>query len=144
MTSLSNFLSLLLLIDRKEDRTKKTFKRVDQMQLIPVRMDKQKTSKVLCVIALLGMTATVHSQETGNQAAGRKLAQDVCVECHAIKSGTEFSLNLLAPTFQDIADTPSMNGLALSVWSVVTRTIRCPKLCSAMRSVQVSPPTSSV
>jgi len=72
----------------------------------------------LCVIALLGMTATVHSQETGNLAAGHKLAQVVCAECHAIESGTKFSPNLLAPPFQDIADTPGMNGLALSVWSI--------------------------
>ncbi len=68
---------------------------------------------------VLSTTAsTVFAQEPGSEADGYLLAQEVCAECHSIESGMKFSPNFLAPTFQDIADTPGMSGLALSVWSI--------------------------
>ena len=83
-------------------------------------------NKGLIFISLFALSAAVtvvHSKERGNQTEGRKLAQDVCAECHSIDPGIKSSPNLLAPPFQDIADTPGMNGLALSVWSITPHKI---------------------
>ena len=75
---------------------------------------------IVGVAAFLGATVTAYSQESGNHAAGYELAQNTCAECHAIELGDKFSPNILAPAFQDVADTPGMNELALSVWSVTS------------------------
>ena len=75
-----------------------------------------KSQLMYCVLALSVVPESARSEERGNPTAGYRLAQDVCVECHATGLGIKFSPNLLAPPFHDIADTPGMNGLALSVW----------------------------
>lgn len=77
-----------------------------------------KTKAVFYAIMLLGMTGSAYPEELGNRSAGYDIALEVCAECHAIEPGAKFSPNPLAPPFQDVADTPGMSSLALSVWSV--------------------------
>jgi len=67
---------------------------------------------------LAGLTLTVgnlRAQEVGNPAQGLRIAQAICAECHLVdKLPGEQSPNLIAPTFERIANTPGMNGAALA------------------------------
>ena len=63
---------------------------------------------MICVAA-----GSANAQQIGNVQEGRRLAREVCAECHAIDSGT--STNRNAPTFKDIAKTPGMTSAALTV-----------------------------
>jgi mono/diheme cytochrome c family protein len=54
------------------------------------------------------------AQESGSISEGRKLAQEVCSECHKVdESGP--SRNPEAPAFEDIANVPGMTSTALTV-----------------------------
>jgi mono/diheme cytochrome c family protein len=64
------------------------------------------------VVAVLPAAA----EDVGDPVMGERLAQDVCVECHAVDPGDTLSLNFAAPPFQDIANQPEITPLALSVW----------------------------
>jgi len=74
------------------------------------------SSKIL--LAFAGMTFTVgnlHAQEVGNAEQGLRVARAVCAECHLVdKVPGEQSPNLIAPTFERIANTPGMNSTALT------------------------------
>jgi mono/diheme cytochrome c family protein len=56
------------------------------------------------------------AEEIGDPQMGARLAQDVCVECHAVDPDDTVSLNFSAPPFQQIADQPEITPLALAVW----------------------------
>lgn len=56
------------------------------------------------------------SQEAGDGQAGLAYAQEVCSGCHAVRREDPFSPVIEAPRFEDIANTPGMTGLALTVW----------------------------
>jgi mono/diheme cytochrome c family protein len=49
-------------------------------------------------------------------AAGKAYATEVCAACHAVQQGEMMSPLMEAPAFQEVADTPGMTELALSVW----------------------------
>ncbi len=72
----------------------------------------------LCLCVLFVSTGAAFSQDVGNKASGRKLAEEICAECHSIDSGNRFSPNLLAPPFQIVADKPGMTAIAISMWFV--------------------------
>jgi len=67
---------------------------------------------------LAGMAITVgdlEAQEVGNPSQGRRLAHTLCGECHLVdKVPGEQSPNLIAPTFEHIANIPGMNSAALT------------------------------
>jgi cytochrome c len=69
-------------------------------------------------LGLAGLTfaaANLRAQEIGNPGEGRKLAHALCAECHLVdKLPGEQSPNLIAPTFERIANTPGMNSAALT------------------------------
>jgi len=67
------------------------------------------------MVALCAAPASLYAQETGSTQQGYALAQEVCATCHAVERGEEYSPNLLAPTFERIAETPGMTATALSV-----------------------------
>jgi mono/diheme cytochrome c family protein len=73
-------------------------------------------STVLLVFA--GMTFTVgnlRAQESGNPSQGLRIARAVCAECHLVDKLQGLSPNLIAPTFEHIANIPGMNSAALTV-----------------------------
>jgi mono/diheme cytochrome c family protein len=52
----------------------------------------------------------------GEPARGRAYAGEACAQCHAIRPDRTMSPNPLAPSFVEIANTPGMTRLALTVW----------------------------
>jgi mono/diheme cytochrome c family protein len=57
----------------------------------------------------------LRAQEIGNADQGLRIARAVCVECHLVdKLPGEQSPDLIAPTFERIANTPGMNSAALT------------------------------
>ena len=52
---------------------------------------------------------------TGDVMRGLTYAQENCGSCHGVGDGVH-SVNLAAPTFNQIADTPGMTRIALSAW----------------------------
>ena len=70
------------------------------------------------LMILAGMAITVgdlEAQEVGNPNQGLRLAHTLCAECHLVdKLPGEQSPNLIAPSFEHIANTPGMNSAALT------------------------------
>jgi mono/diheme cytochrome c family protein len=57
----------------------------------------------------------LQAQEVGSPDQGQRIARAVCSECHLVdKLPGEQSPNLIAPTFEHIANTPGMNSAALT------------------------------
>ena len=66
---------------------------------------------------LAGMAITVgnlEAQEVGNPTQGLRLAHTLCAECHLVDKLPGQSPNLIAPSFEHIANTPGMNSAALT------------------------------
>lgn len=66
------------------------------------------------IIAIAICTFAASAQELGDREKGRKLAESVCAECHAIDRLDVASPNPSAPAFQELARTPGMTGIALT------------------------------
>jgi mono/diheme cytochrome c family protein len=54
------------------------------------------------------------AQDYGDAAVGLAYAKKVCATCHTIGKGEGASLNLEAPSFEEIARTPGVTTMALS------------------------------
>ena len=68
-------------------------------------------------LVLAGLTLTVgnlQAQEVGNPDQGLRTARAQCAECHLVDKLPEQSPNLIAPTFEHIANTPGMTSAALT------------------------------
>jgi mono/diheme cytochrome c family protein len=68
-------------------------------------------------LVFAGLTFTLgnlQAQEVGNPSQGLRIARAVCAECHLVDKLPEQSPNLVAPTFEHIANTPGMNSAALT------------------------------
>lgn len=70
---------------------------------------------VLAAAATLGLASSVGAQEA-DIAAGKAYAENICAACHAVLAGETDSPVFEATPFQQVADTPGMTELALSVW----------------------------
>jgi mono/diheme cytochrome c family protein len=70
---------------------------------------------VLAAAAVLGLGGDAAAQEADVE-AGAAYAEEVCAACHAVLPHENLSPLPEAPTFQEVADTPGMTELALSVW----------------------------
>ena len=70
------------------------------------------TSISLMAFLLAGGRAP--AQQIGQPGLGLILAKRICSECHAVEKGVASSPNILAPRFEDIANTPGMTQTALS------------------------------
>jgi mono/diheme cytochrome c family protein len=56
------------------------------------------------------------AQEMGDAKAGFGFAGQICAECHAVRAGESKSPHAQAPSFQIVANTSGMTGMALRVW----------------------------
>jgi mono/diheme cytochrome c family protein len=68
-------------------------------------------------LVFAGLTFTLgnlQAQEVGNPSQGLRIARAACAECHLVDKLPEQSPNLVAPTFEHIANTPGMNSAALT------------------------------
>lgn len=70
---------------------------------------------VLAAAVTFGLSDGAEAQEA-DIAAGKVYADEVCAACHAVQAGDAESPLTDAPPFQEVADTPGMTELALSVW----------------------------
>lgn len=62
-------------------------------------------------------SAPAQSQQLGNVQAGLAYARAHCGECHGVeKENGDFSPNINAPDFSEVANTPGMTERALIVW----------------------------
>jgi len=71
---------------------------------------------VLATAMTLGLAGGAAAAQEADVAAGKVYAEEICAACHAVRQGQQESPLFDAPTFQDVADTPGMTELALSVW----------------------------
>jgi mono/diheme cytochrome c family protein len=69
---------------------------------------------VLGLLAALVAGTPLHAQVPDRQ-NGLVLAQQVCAACHAVLADGTRSPKAGAPTFKELATTPGMNSMALSV-----------------------------
>jgi mono/diheme cytochrome c family protein len=70
---------------------------------------------ILAAVVTFGLSEIADAQEA-DLAAGRAYAEQVCAQCHAVQPGDMDSPLFDATPFQEVADTPGMTELALSVW----------------------------
>ena len=69
----------------------------------------------MVLAALISVNPRIaNAQESGSISEGRRLAEEVCSECHKIDESGH-SRNPDAPAFEDIANTPGMTSTALTV-----------------------------
>jgi mono/diheme cytochrome c family protein len=74
--------------------------------------------RVICLLIFLALSVAVipaHAQAFGDPREGLSLVQQVCSECHAIRSGQVRAPNSRAPTFLELATAPGMTTAALAV-----------------------------
>jgi len=74
-------------------------------------------TRILALSAIFGTVIAsypVFAQEAGDPSSGFNHAQQVCAGCHAIRQGDKRSPNPLAPSFEAIANTPSVTGISLA------------------------------
>jgi mono/diheme cytochrome c family protein len=72
-------------------------------------------STVSLVVASLTFTiGNLRGQEIGNPNQGLRVAHTLCAECHLVDKLPGQSPNLIAPSFEHIANTPGMNSAALT------------------------------
>lgn len=65
---------------------------------------------------LLFCLVPAEAQEAGSASAGLAYVRANCITCHAVEAGDQTSPYFDAPTFDSVAATPGMTGLALSVF----------------------------
>jgi mono/diheme cytochrome c family protein len=69
----------------------------------------------MLIMLLSWVGCKVQAQETGDAGAGAAYAERVCAKCHAIDL-TSDSPEPAATPFRDVAKTPGMTPMALTVW----------------------------
>ena len=76
------------------------------------------TAMWLSGLAFLAASQVAAAQDLGEARAGLAYAEQVCAECHAVRSGRGPSPHERAPTFESVANTRGMTAMALRVWLV--------------------------
>jgi len=66
------------------------------------------------LLVMLTFVSAAQAQEAGEPQRGLNVARANCATCHAIGRGEQLSPNQLAPTFQHIANLPSMTPMAVN------------------------------
>ena len=54
--------------------------------------------------------------EANSVEQGLAYAEQQCASCHTVSAGLDFSPNLAAPTFEEIANTPGMSRLVFGIF----------------------------
>lgn len=62
---------------------------------------------------VFGATAVQASDLPGDPLLGQKLSREVCSECHRVEKGVARQGKVRPPSFQELADNPTMSPLAL-------------------------------
>ncbi|MDJ0512357.1 MAG: cytochrome C [Methyloceanibacter sp.] len=72
---------------------------------------------VVILVAMLGfgLPGDAHAQDA-DIAAGKAYAEEVCARCHAVLAGEDMSPDFSATPFEQVAKTPGMTEMALSVF----------------------------
>lgn len=70
----------------------------------------------IAMLAWIALTAHAVAQQPGDIRKGATLAQTVCAQCHAVRSGQMRSPDPMAPSFTSVANAPGMTDRALRVW----------------------------
>jgi mono/diheme cytochrome c family protein len=70
---------------------------------------------ILAAVVTFGLSGYAIAQEA-DVAAGKAYAEEICATCHAVQPAEMDSPLFEATPFQEVADTPGMTELALSVW----------------------------
>lgn len=70
---------------------------------------------LLAATLMLGFTVPAEAQDA-DIAAGKAYAEEVCAQCHAVLANEEVSPHIDATPFQQVAETPGMTEMALSVF----------------------------
>jgi cytochrome c2 len=65
---------------------------------------------------LIGAATSAVAQDPGNAEKGRAFAQRVCAECHAVGPTSVRTPLASVASFKEIANSPGMTEIALSVW----------------------------
>jgi mono/diheme cytochrome c family protein len=73
--------------------------------------------RIVCAAGLLASSPPLAcAQDDGDAKRGRQFAEKQCAGCHAIAPGQRRQWPTGQASFQEIADTPGMTGIALNVW----------------------------
>jgi mono/diheme cytochrome c family protein len=68
------------------------------------------------MVLLIAVTSGAGAQQPGDPLKGAALAQSVCAQCHAVRSGQMRSPNPMAPSLSNVANWPGMTEMALRAW----------------------------
>jgi mono/diheme cytochrome c family protein len=79
-----------------------------------MKLSNQLGWSMVAAMSFLACSQTL-AQEPGQPEQGLRLAQQVCVVCHAIDKATTTSPNPEAPRFETIANLPGISAMALTV-----------------------------
>ena len=85
--------------------------------IFPISQGGFPTERLVCALTFLVLLATGSPSyaQVGDGQNGFALAQDNCSDCHAIRGGQLRSPNSRSPTFSELANTPGMTAIALTV-----------------------------
>lgn len=72
-------------------------------------------TRLAIVFGVLLSGTPVATQSSGNRAEGLVIARDLCATCHQVERD-QTVITYKAANFREIANTPGMTSLALSVW----------------------------
>lgn len=73
------------------------------------------TSGTIAVV-LFGASPGAVAQDRGDVLRGRAFAENTCAACHAVAPGEKYSPVVGVAGLEEIANTPGMTALALTVW----------------------------
>lgn len=67
-------------------------------------------------VAVIVLAGAASAASIGDPRAGREMAEQACAECHEVLAGRESTAENRAASFQEIADTPGITRLSLTVF----------------------------
>ena len=73
-----------------------------------------RSAACLVLANLFATIGNVQAQEVGNFYQGLRIARGACADCHFVEDLPGLSPNLIAPSFEHIANVPGMNSAALT------------------------------
>jgi mono/diheme cytochrome c family protein len=71
--------------------------------------------RILPIVLLAFAFPSLSWAQEGRVEAGRAYANSACASCHAVRAGSVLSPNPAVPTFEKIANSPGITGVALYV-----------------------------
>ena len=87
----------------------------DLVHRVPRQVGPLRLFKLALVCSCLVSASLANAQQLGDAGRGLAYAQRHCSGCHAVQAG-QLASPLPAATFNQIANTPGMTRMALTVW----------------------------